>query len=193
MNTKLLYKYHRQNKQHCALILLLSILLLQAAATADCRAMSYILFITAQLQQLGQAYYDACGIRVNLQRVTQHFEQTMMTKNKNCCNSTVRAFSQSTSRSNLEMSVWSSAWQVDRSAPPWQWQRSHSESLETSRRLRSLESDAMVLANFALTMTTATLYVYIHTHIHLMAIFPGLPGWASTRKVKPIWIILKQK
>jgi len=23
--------------------------------------------------------------------------------------------------------------------------------------------------------------------------FPGLPGWASTRKVKPIWILLKQE
>ena len=26
-----------------------------------------------------------------------------------------------------------------------------------------------------------------------MALCPGLPGWASTRKVKPIWILLKQK
>ena len=26
-----------------------------------------------------------------------------------------------------------------------------------------------------------------------MAIFPGLPGWASTRKVRPIWILLKQE
>ena len=26
-----------------------------------------------------------------------------------------------------------------------------------------------------------------------MALFPGLPGWASTRKVKPIWILLKQE
>ena len=30
-----------------------------------------------------------------------------------------------------------------------------------------------------------------HTHIRLMALFPGLPGWAGTRKVKPIWILLK--
>ena len=27
----------------------------------------------------------------------------------------------------------------------------------------------------------------------LTALFPGLPGWASTRKVKPIWILLKQE
>jgi len=26
-----------------------------------------------------------------------------------------------------------------------------------------------------------------------MAFLPGLPGWASTRKVKPIWILLKQE
>ena len=26
-----------------------------------------------------------------------------------------------------------------------------------------------------------------------MALFPGLPGWASTRKVKSIWILLKQE
>ena len=26
-----------------------------------------------------------------------------------------------------------------------------------------------------------------------MALFPGLPGWADTRKVKPIWILLKQE
>ena len=33
----------------------------------------------------------------------------------------------------------------------------------------------------------------IHTHTSLMALFPGLPGWAGTRKVKPIWILLKQE
>jgi len=26
-----------------------------------------------------------------------------------------------------------------------------------------------------------------------MALFPGLPGWTGTRKVKPIWILLKQE
>ena len=39
------------------------------------------------------------------------------------------------------------------------------------------------------------LQTHTHTHIHtrLMALFPGLPGWAGTRKVKPIWILLKQE
>ena len=32
-----------------------------------------------------------------------------------------------------------------------------------------------------------------HTHTRLTALFPGLPGWAGTRKVKPIWILLKQR
>jgi len=36
---------------------------------------------------------------------------------------------------------------------------------------------------------------HTHTHIRLTALFPGLPvpGWAGTRKVKPIWILLKQE
>ena len=32
-----------------------------------------------------------------------------------------------------------------------------------------------------------------HTHTCLTALFPGLPGWAGTRKVKLIWILLKQE
>ena len=37
------------------------------------------------------------------------------------------------------------------------------------------------------------LKVISHTHIRLTALCPGLPGWASTRKVKPVWILLKQE
>jgi len=33
----------------------------------------------------------------------------------------------------------------------------------------------------------------VDTHTRLTALFPGLPGLASTRKVKPIWILLKQE
>jgi len=32
-----------------------------------------------------------------------------------------------------------------------------------------------------------------HTHTRLMALCPGLPGSAGTRKAKPIWILLKQE
>jgi len=30
-------------------------------------------------------------------------------------------------------------------------------------------------------------------YICLMAFFPGQPGWAGTRKVKPFWILMKQE
>jgi len=34
---------------------------------------------------------------------------------------------------------------------------------------------------------------HTHTHTRLMALCPGLPRWAVTRKVKPIWILLEQE
>ena len=34
---------------------------------------------------------------------------------------------------------------------------------------------------------------HTHTHTHFTALFPGLPRWDGTRKVKPIWILLKQE
>ena len=36
-------------------------------------------------------------------------------------------------------------------------------------------------------------WTQIHTHTHLTALCPGPPGWAGTRKVKPIWILLEQE
>jgi len=38
-------------------------------------------------------------------------------------------------------------------------------------------------------------HTHTHTHIHtrLTTLFLGLPGWAGTRKVKPIWILRKQE
>ena len=36
-------------------------------------------------------------------------------------------------------------------------------------------------------------HTYIHTHTRLTALCPGLPRSASTRKVKPIWILLKKE
>ena len=34
---------------------------------------------------------------------------------------------------------------------------------------------------------------HTHTHTRLTALCPWPPGWACTRKVKPIWILLKQE
>ena len=37
-------------------------------------------------------------------------------------------------------------------------------------------------------------FIYItYTHTSLTALFLGLPRWAVTRKVKPVWILLKQE
>ena len=35
--------------------------------------------------------------------------------------------------------------------------------------------------------------IHTRTHTGLTALCPGLPGWAGTRKVKPIWIWLEQE
>ena len=47
--------------------------------------------------------------------------------------------------------------------------------------------------NHSLTFATAVRLHRPHTHTRLMALFPGLPGWAGTRKVKPVWVLLKQE
>ena len=39
----------------------------------------------------------------------------------------------------------------------------------------------------------ATITTHTHTHTRLTALCTGLPGRAGTRKVKPIWILLKQE
>ena len=36
-------------------------------------------------------------------------------------------------------------------------------------------------------------HTHTHTHTRLTALCPGLPGWAGTKKAKPIWILLKQE
>ena len=41
--------------------------------------------------------------------------------------------------------------------------------------------------------THARTHARTHTHTCLTALCPGQPGWAGTRKVKPIWILLKQE
>ena len=47
--------------------------------------------------------------------------------------------------------------------------------------------------NGLLSRTTRVSRYQKHTHTRLTTLCPGLPGWAGTRKVKPIWILLKQE
>ena len=49
----------------------------------------------------------------------------------------------------------------------------------------------IVLDQLSKRMLSSTHPVYKHTR--LTALFPGLPRWAGTRKVKLIWILLKQE
>jgi len=48
-------------------------------------------------------------------------------------------------------------------------------------------------ANIHLTRISSMQNTDPHRHTHLTALCLGLPGWADTRKVKPIWILLKQE
>ena len=50
---------------------------------------------------------------------------------------------------------------------------------------------AFISATYALLQSLSNSYT--HTHTHLTALFPGLPRWAGTRKVKPVWILLMQE
>ena len=44
-----------------------------------------------------------------------------------------------------------------------------------------------------ITVTCCETHTHTHTHTRLTALFLGLHRWAGTRKVKPIWISLKQE
>ena len=58
---------------------------------------------------------------------------------------------------------------------------------ETNGRTDSVNGEPETLSRPAYTSTC----IYIHTR--LTALFPGLPVWAGTRKVKSVWILLKQE
>jgi len=58
--------------------------------------------------------------------------------------------------------------------------------MQSSKELKPVSMVIRKLDSDGLEVTT-------HTHTCLTALFPGLPGWAGTRKVKPIWILLKQE
>ena len=72
-------------------------------------------------------------------------------------------------------------------------------SLCRSLRDRAIKRIKRALKNWPMSAFERTLkYILVsyrmHTHTYrLTALCPGLPGWAGTRKVKPIWILLKQE
>jgi len=67
----------------------------------------------------------------------------------------------------------------------------------SSNHLWSMETDHsnLLLGSMLLCCNAETKNHFIpkHTHTRLTAFCPGLPRWASTRKVKTIWILLKQE
>jgi len=67
---------------------------------------------------------------------------------------------------------------------------SWTECLFASGRNKSFVS--VHIANFVM-LATVLKWHCTHTHTRLTAFFPGLPRLAGTRKVKPIWILLKQE
>ena len=59
--------------------------------------------------------------------------------------------------------------------------------------LRPLYRSTCINRHLQLEFSSTHTPIYTHTHTRLTALFPGLPRWAGTRKVKPIWILLKQE
>ena len=68
-----------------------------------------------------------------------------------------------------------------------------STQLQLPVRLQTITGDIQLTARLELNVSLHSLHYFTHTHTRLTAIFPGLPGWAGTSKVKPIWILLKQE
>ena len=75
------------------------------------------------------------------------------------------------------------------------WSQQSSEMVRSWPKIR-VEIDASVsqtLQFWLMSCSGCSSERHTHTHTPLTALFPGLPGWASTRKVKPILILLKQE
>ena len=79
------------------------------------------------------------------------------------------------------------------------WTRSRQSQRTTQRlerpTLHSTLSCYGILNFFGMPTNIFSVVTHTHTHTHarLTALCPGLPGWAGTRKVKPVWILLKQE
>ena len=56
-----------------------------------------------------------------------------------------------------------------------------------------LTADSSQFKHMHTAVPASTSFSITHTHTRLTALCPRLPGWAGTRKVKPIWISPKQE
>ena len=80
-------------------------------------------------------------------------------------------------------------WDVVASAGQCKQSAPHSRQITTPKPHHSIFTGRMLfLVPNQQCQSTET-----HTHTRLTALFPGLPRRASTRKVKPIWSLLKQE
>ena len=61
------------------------------------------------------------------------------------------------------------------------------------RLATNIQIQSELCQSYEITLCLQLQQITTHTHTRLMAICPGLPRWAGTRKVKPIWILLKQE
>ena len=77
------------------------------------------------------------------------------------------------------------------SIPPLSFLQAGCPSCRPTNSVKALKASTVHYNNLysSTTQQTAT---DTHTHTRLTALCLGLPGWASTRKVKPIWILMKQ-
>ena len=75
--------------------------------------------------------------------------------------------------------------------------RKYGLSKHTSKAKERKAKDRLIVCTSVSTLTSVVSMLSSTRHTHartrLMALFPGLPGWGSTRKVEPIWILLKQE
>ena len=73
---------------------------------------------------------------------------------------------------------------------PWSWMGA---KMNPSRKKNGAKWVGRPAVNSCHNMPQLVSNTHTHTQTHLSALFPGLPGWAGTRKVTPIWILLKQE
>ena len=62
-----------------------------------------------------------------------------------------------------------------------------------NKKMKCIFAGLWVATRFVRYRRLSAKYTVSRRHTRLTALFPGLPVWAGTRKVKPIWILLKQE